>query len=351
MKCGGGEDEIHVHKCPLCETQRDDIHALKYHIQKKHNKNKREIEDLIELGTETKKSRPSPKSDLSEQIEKHPAVIPNIKPPILPSTLVEDESHFLLSRSIRVDQSESTTTPLKPQKVASIFSATNNTDIKKLPKTNCNEKCYVCLCGARFDCSMALAVHCHYVGHKFNDHIIQGKSTMDQFQQTSQRKKILVAKSEILCYGCPRASKHQNLSMFTEHIIKSHLQTAARPQSLRDRKSRSTNILIESDIRRALQRFPPTMMDVISFRCLQCGKQEKNERELKKHIQKKHAEIPEFRCIFCPQNKPRFSGKREQMYQHINANHSNVRTNGETDKSLLDSCKVEDSLLWRCYGI
>ena len=53
---------------------------------------------------------------------------------------VEDESHFLLSRSIRVDQSESTTTPLKPQKVASIFSATNNTDIKKLPKTNCNEK-------------------------------------------------------------------------------------------------------------------------------------------------------------------------------------------------------------------
>lgn len=57
------------------------------------------------------------------------------------------------------------------------------------------------------------------------------------------------------------------------------------------------------------------MMDIINFRCLQCGKQEKNERELKKHIQKKHAEIPEFRCIFCPQNKPRFSGKREQMYQ------------------------------------
>ena len=105
---------------------------------------------------------------------------------------------------------------------------------------------------------MSLAVHCHYVGHKFNDHIIQGKSTKD-IQQTSQRKKILVAKSEvkiirefqfftnlfmniheekikILCYGCPRASKHQDLSKFTEHIIKTHLQTATRPQSLRDRK-------------------------------------------------------------------------------------------------------------------
>lgn len=85
-------------------------------------------------------------------------------------------------------------------------------------------------------------------------------------------------------------------------------------------QSRSTNFLIESDIRRALQRFPPTMMDIINFRCLQCGKQEKNERELKKHIQKKHAEIPEFRCIFCPPNKPRFSGKREQMYQVLTIN-------------------------------
>ena len=115
------------------------------------------------------------------------------------------------------------------------------------------KKCYVCFCGARFDESMSLAVHCHYVGHKFNDHIIQGKNSTKDIQQTSQRKKILVAKSEvrslgkfskknpskifqILCYGCPRASKHQDLSMFTEHIIKTHLQTATRPQSLRDRK-------------------------------------------------------------------------------------------------------------------
>ena len=115
---------------------------------------------------------------------------------------------------------------------------------------------------------MSLAVHCHYVGHKFNDHIIQGKNSTKDIQQTSQRKKILVAKSEvrsnhrnlqtknieflknfkilifqILCYGCPRASKHQDLSMFTEHIIKTHLQTATRPQSLRDRKVRSFSVI------------------------------------------------------------------------------------------------------------
>ena len=41
MKCGGEEENNHVHKCPLCSTQRDDIHALKYHIRKEHNKNKR----------------------------------------------------------------------------------------------------------------------------------------------------------------------------------------------------------------------------------------------------------------------------------------------------------------------
>ena len=49
---------------------------------------------------------------------------------------------------------------------------------------------------------------------------------------------------QILCYGCPRASKHQDLSMFTEHIIKTHLQTATRPQSLRDRKVRLKNIVL-----------------------------------------------------------------------------------------------------------
>lgn len=93
-----------------------------------------EIEDLIELGTETKKARrsPAPKNE-PDSTEKLTAV-PNIKPPILPSTLVEDESHFLLSRTI-IDQSESTTSK-KPQ----VAQTATSTDIKKLPKTNCNEK-------------------------------------------------------------------------------------------------------------------------------------------------------------------------------------------------------------------
>jgi len=116
------------------------------------------------------------------------------------------------------------------------------------------------------------------------------------------------------------------------------------------------------------------MMDINEsigkYKCLQCTKQMKKIQDLKKHIQKNHAKVPEFRCVFCPENKPenRFSTmKRDHMYQvlyydslytiddssfqHINAEHANVRTNGETDKSLLDSCKVEDSLLWRCYGV
>ena len=85
---------------------------------------------------------------------------------------------------------------------------------------------------------------------------------------------------------------------------------------------KSANIMIESDIRRALQRFPPTMMDIndsiAQYKCLQCTKPMKKIIDLKKHIQKKHAEVPEFRCVFCPENKPenRFSTmKRDHMYQ------------------------------------
>jgi len=94
---------------------------------------------LIELGTETKKARrsPAPKNEPETDSTEKLTAVPNIKPPILPSTLVEDESHFLLSRTIIDQQSESTTSK-KPQKVAQ--TATNSTDIKKLPKTNCNEK-------------------------------------------------------------------------------------------------------------------------------------------------------------------------------------------------------------------
>ena len=92
---------------------------------------------MIELGTETKKARrsPAPKNEPETDSTEKLTAVPNIKPPILPSTLVEDESHFLLSRTIIDQQSESTTSK-KPQKVAQ----TATTDIKKLPKTNCNEK-------------------------------------------------------------------------------------------------------------------------------------------------------------------------------------------------------------------
>ena len=95
-----------------------------------------EIEDLIELGTETKKARrsPAPKNEPETDSTEKLTAVPNIKPPILPSTLVEDESHFLLSRTI-IDQSESTTSK-KPQ----VAQTATSTDIKKLPKTNCNEK-------------------------------------------------------------------------------------------------------------------------------------------------------------------------------------------------------------------
>jgi len=95
-----------------------------------------EIEDLIELGTETKKARrsPAPKNEPETDSTEKLTAVPNIKPPILPSTLVEDESHFLLSRTI-IDQSESTTSK-KPQ----VAQTATPTDIKKLPKTNCNEK-------------------------------------------------------------------------------------------------------------------------------------------------------------------------------------------------------------------
>ena len=93
------------------------------------------------------------------------------------------------------------------------------------------KKCYVCFCGARFDESMSLAVHCHYVGHKFNDHIIQGKNSTKDIQQTSQRKKILVAKSEV------RSQKifkkiHRNFFRFYVMVAHVLLNTKTYPCSL-----------------------------------------------------------------------------------------------------------------------
>ena len=37
-------------KCPICRTMRGDIQDLKLHLKQAHKKNKREIDDLVELG-------------------------------------------------------------------------------------------------------------------------------------------------------------------------------------------------------------------------------------------------------------------------------------------------------------
>ena len=46
MKCEIGLEIA----CPICAQSRDGIHALKYHLKVAHKKNKREIDDLVELG-------------------------------------------------------------------------------------------------------------------------------------------------------------------------------------------------------------------------------------------------------------------------------------------------------------
>lgn len=99
------------------------------------------------------------------------------------------------------------------------------------------KKCYVCFCGARFDESMSLAVHCHYVGHKFNDHIIQGKNSTKDIQQTSQRKKILVAKSEVRSlekYPKKNFKKKIHRKFFRFYVMAAHvlLNTKTYPCSL-----------------------------------------------------------------------------------------------------------------------
>jgi len=47
-------------KCPICRTMRGDIQDLKLHLKQAHKKNKREIDDIVELGmieVEPKKPR------------------------------------------------------------------------------------------------------------------------------------------------------------------------------------------------------------------------------------------------------------------------------------------------------
>jgi hypothetical protein len=215
MKCVAEDEKLQI-KCPLCSHSRDDIHALKYHIKTAHKKNKREVEDLVELrelGTKySKRAKYSngegaglgkPKSENGVNSATSNSGVTStksdeIQAPILPSTLVEDESHFLLSRTI--------STSASPENDSSVMTHPNNGDDSsptKLPQSNSNknreklpksnstvEKCYVCLCGQRFDDSMSLAVHCHLVNHKFNEYIIDGK--IDKETDPSQRKKILM---------------------------------------------------------------------------------------------------------------------------------------------------------------
>ena len=55
---------------------------------------------------------------------------------------------------------------------------------------------------------------------------------------------------------------------------------------------------------------------IAQYKCLQCEKPMKKIQDLKKHIQKFHTKVPEFRCIFCVRIENRFSTmKRDHMYQ------------------------------------
>jgi hypothetical protein len=105
-------------------------------------------------------------------------------------------------------------------------------------------------------------------------------------------------------------------------------------------------------VRRALCRFPPTMMDPDRRICKQCGEESKTLKHFQNHILK-HANIPQYRCRFC-KGKPdsKFTAqKREQMYTHIRSKHEKATMNGETESRILDSCRVDPTVLWKTYGI
>ena len=72
----------------------------------------------------------------------------------------------------------------------------------------------------------------------------------------------------------------------------------------------------EADLRRAICRFPPTMMDPTRKYCRQCSRELKKMSDFRQHILK-HADIPQFRCRFCTtESNAKFTAhKREQMFQ------------------------------------
>ena len=86
-----------------------------------------EVEDLVELG-EIKRARLSAESEPKpEQCSHAGKNSPEIRAPVLTSTLVEDESHFLLSRTI----------PSTPPDTSNAQLPENHTkNDQKLPKNN-----------------------------------------------------------------------------------------------------------------------------------------------------------------------------------------------------------------------
>lgn len=124
----------------------------------------------------------------------------------------------------------------------------------------------------------------------------------------------------------------------------------------------------EADLCRSLERIPPTMLDINRQKCRLCDKEMKKTSDFRKHILS-HAQIPQFRCRFCKQGSIFTAQKREQMFQvwfykkkrsiftlkiifqHIRSCHEKVMTNGETEKSVLEKCRVNPKVLWDAYGI
>ncbi|CAG5113230.1 Oidioi.mRNA.OKI2018_I69.chr2.g7355.t1.cds [Oikopleura dioica] len=312
-------------RCPICRDARPTEGALRYHLRQQHRKKRSEVENLVGIGKdELDKKRPrlsTPPRHITEN---------EIKAPIIPSSLTEDDSHFLLSRVL----SKTGTSPKR------------ETEVKIESEESLQEpsKNYVCQCGKRFESSMSLSVHCSLVGHKFAEHFNTNQHR--KTREPSDRKKILTQTLPIYCYACPRASKHTDLAEFTTHVIEKHLSIREK-----EKKGANGNQVTESDLRKALLRFPPTMMEPVSKSCRMCSKDHKFKKmvDFRLHILS-HTEIPKYRCRFCL-DKKFTANKREEIFHHIRNRHEKVLTNGTTDRAVLESCKVDPKLLWLAYGI
>ena len=134
-----------------------------------------EVENLIGIGKEElEKKRPRLSTPPRQAAEQEA-----IKAPIIPSSLTEDDSHFLLSRVLSGSRSPD-------QKAGN--SKLQKQEFQEESKTETERK-YVCQCGKRFDCSMSLSVHCSLVGHKFKEHFNANQNR--KTKEPKDRKKIL----------------------------------------------------------------------------------------------------------------------------------------------------------------